>query len=309
MKYRSPSCSYMSCLLRDRFEVEVDVLGGVLGVGEHEHAIVEHDHAAVVRRHDLLEVVVAEVLPAEGLGDLRVVEVELLAAVDADHRRQLLDRHALLAAHDVGDHVAHLVVHQRHARPVGRGAIDLERIRCAHVHASLGVSRPMSDSRSSKRWVQRSRESSNRTAFSAGWDQTGCSLRAAATLTGVHSASHLAMTALLDSPCSSSRASMPNSARAPRCSRATSDSPDPTSVGVTKSPCRAAVCITKPERNSSPTSGSNTSAVAKKASAQSRTPVSVSTFSRTPCQAGSSCQAAMCALPSKPSISPESSRL
>jgi hypothetical protein len=114
---------------------------------------------------------------------------------------------------------------------------------------------------------------------------------------------------LFSSPYCSSAVSIPNSARAPRCSRDTSDSPEPTSVGVTKSPWSAAVCITKPERNSSPTSGSNTIAVAKNASAQSRTPVSFSTFSRTGCQTGSSCHAAMCAWPSKPSISSVSSML
>jgi hypothetical protein len=43
-----------------------------------------------VGRHDLLEVVVAEIGPAERLGDLLVIEVELARAVDADHRRQLL---------------------------------------------------------------------------------------------------------------------------------------------------------------------------------------------------------------------------
>jgi hypothetical protein len=71
-----------------------------------------------VGAHDLLEVVVAEVVPAERLGDLLVVEVDLVSAVDADHRGQVGDGHAVLAAHDVGDHVADLVVHQRDARHV-----------------------------------------------------------------------------------------------------------------------------------------------------------------------------------------------
>ena len=83
---------------------------------------------------------------------------------------------------------------------------------------------------------------------------------------------------------------MRNRARAPRCSRAASDSPAPMIVGVTKSPCRAAACMTKPARNSSPTSGSNTTAVANNASAQSRMPVRPSTSSRVGCQIGSSCQ-------------------
>ena len=59
-----------------------------------------------------------------------------------------------------------------------------------------------------------------------------------------------------------------------------SDSPQPMIAGVMKSPCSAAACMTNPLRNSSPTSGSKTTAVAKNASAQSRMPVSFSTFSR-----------------------------
>ena len=54
-----------------------------------------------------------------------------------------------------------------------------------------------------------------------------------------------------------------------------SDSAEPNSDGVTKSPCSAATCITKLLRKSSPTSGSNTIAVAKNASDQSRVAVSL----------------------------------
>src|SRR3954465_9025176 len=115
MKYFSPFFSYIQDLLLNRREVEVDVLGRVLRVGEQQHAIVEHDHTPVVGAHDLLEVVVAEVVPAQGLRDLLVVEVDLVLAVDADHRRQFRDADAVLAAHHVGDDVADLVVHQRHA--------------------------------------------------------------------------------------------------------------------------------------------------------------------------------------------------
>src|SRR3954453_23302475 len=75
MKYFSPSFSYTSGL-PDHFEVEADVLGRVLGVREHQDPVVEHHHAAVVRRHDLLEVVLPEVGPAEGVGDLLEVEVD-----------------------------------------------------------------------------------------------------------------------------------------------------------------------------------------------------------------------------------------
>src|SRR4051795_5091491 len=126
MKYFSPSDSYMQLLLLNGLEVEVDVLGRVLRVGEQQHAIVEHNHTPVVRAHDLLEVVVAEVLPAERLRDLLVVEVDPVDAVDADHRRQLGDDDVLLALHHRSDHVADLVVHQRHARPVRRGAVRSE---------------------------------------------------------------------------------------------------------------------------------------------------------------------------------------
>ena len=80
-------------------------------------------------------------------------------------------------------------------------------------------------------------------------------------------------------------------------------------VGVTKSPCGAAACMTKPDRNSSPTSGSNTTVVANSASAQSRMPVSRSTSSRVGCQIGSSCQVSLWIEPSKPSISSDSARL
>ena len=117
------------------------------------------------------------------------------------------------------------------------------------------------------------------------------------------------MVALLASPCSGSSASMRNSAREPFCSRAASDSPAPMIVGVTKSPCGAAACITKPERKSSPTSCSKTTVVTKNASDQSRMPVRPSTSSRVGCQIGSDCQTSLWTEPSKPSISSESARL
>jgi hypothetical protein len=44
---------------------------------------------------------VAEVIPPERLGELGVVELELVLSIDADHRRQLLDAHAGLADHPV----------------------------------------------------------------------------------------------------------------------------------------------------------------------------------------------------------------
>src|SRR3954467_14147857 len=107
-KYFSPSFSYMRASLADGLQVEVDVFGGVLRVGEHDHPVVRDDHAPVVGRHDLLEVVVAEVRPAERLGDLVVGEVELTGAVDADHRRELLDRAVRVPARVVGGAVGNM---------------------------------------------------------------------------------------------------------------------------------------------------------------------------------------------------------
>jgi hypothetical protein len=69
-------------------EVEPDVLGGVLRVGEQHHTIVEDDHTPIVGGHDLLEVVVAEVVPPEGFGELGIVEVDLTDAVAAARNLQ-----------------------------------------------------------------------------------------------------------------------------------------------------------------------------------------------------------------------------
>src|SRR5262249_14095016 len=165
MKYFSPFFSYMQDLLLDWREVEVDVLGRVLGVRELQHAIVENDHTPVMGRHDLLEVVVAEVVPPEGLGHLGVVEVDLVHPVDADHRRQLGHGHVVLAAHDVRDDVPDLVVHQRDAGHVRRRAVLRE---LGHA-ATSGASSPMSPSRPPKRSRERSKESSKRTTFSDSW--------------------------------------------------------------------------------------------------------------------------------------------
>src|SRR5262249_5319863 len=293
-------------LLLNGREVEVDVLGRVLRVGEQHDAIVEHDHAPVVGAHDLLEVVVAEIVPPEGLRDLLVVEVDLVLAVDADHRRQLGDGHVGLAAHHVRDDVADLVVHQRDAAHVGGRAV-LRELR--HAATPFGAWIPRSPARLSKRSRERSNESSKRTTFSDSCDQIGCRLRAALTAAGVYVSSQPCMTARLASPCSSSSARSWNSARELRCSRAASDSPAPMIVGVTKSPCGAAACMTNPERKSSPTSGSKTTVVAKNASDQSRMPVRPSTSSRVGCQIGSDCQVSLWTEPSKPSISSDSVRL
>src|SRR3954454_14074688 len=186
MKYFSPLDSYMQLLLLNGLEVEVDVLGCVLRVGEQQHAIVEHNHTPVVGAHDLLEVVVAEVLPAQCLSDLLVVEVDLVDAVDADHRRQLGDDDVLLAPHHRGDDVADLVVHQGHARLVGGRAVRSE---LGHAATSVGASRPSAPVTSVKRPRERSKESSKRTTFSDSWYQMGCRWRAGSTARGVYSSS------------------------------------------------------------------------------------------------------------------------
>ena len=48
MKYFSPSFSYMQLLLSTGLEVEADVLGRVLRVGEQHDPIVEDHHTPVV---------------------------------------------------------------------------------------------------------------------------------------------------------------------------------------------------------------------------------------------------------------------
>src|SRR3954469_4948844 len=184
-KYLRPFFSYIPLLslrLLDRLKVEADVLGRVLRVGEQQRPVVEVNHTPVVGAHDLLEVVLSEVGPAEGVRDLLVVEVDLADAVDADHGGQLHDGDAILVAHDAGHHVADLVVHQRDARLVRRGAVRSKR---RHAEASFGVSSPRSPTRPSKRTRERSKESSKRTTFSDSWDQMGWSRRAASTALGV----------------------------------------------------------------------------------------------------------------------------
>src|SRR3954452_17172586 len=115
-KYFSPSFSYTSAPWsrgtrgkgRGRGsagrQVEADVGGGVLGIGEHDRAVVLVDHAAVVGGHVLLELGGVEEprFLAERLGDLVVDEVHPVDRVDPDHRGQRHHRDALVGAHDVG---------------------------------------------------------------------------------------------------------------------------------------------------------------------------------------------------------------
>src|SRR5207302_891469 len=105
MKYRSPSFSYTSGLpsLSDRLKIEAEVLGGVLGVGEKQGAVVEVDHAPVVGGHDLFEVGLGELAlsVAQGLADLVEVELHAAPGVDPDHRQELGDRDVGLGPHDL----------------------------------------------------------------------------------------------------------------------------------------------------------------------------------------------------------------
>src|SRR5215471_11075007 len=291
-KYFSPLCSYtvppcrlILCrpdrvlpwpwlALRGR-QVEAEVLGRVLGVGDHDGPVVGVDHAAVVRGHVLLELRLVEEagVLAQRLGDLVVDDVHAADGVDPDHRRQRRHRHIGLGGHDLGDHRADLVVHQREPALVGRGVVGLERafdgFERGHCASSFGASRLMSVRIPEKRLLHASRPSSNRGGLASGCDQIGCRVRAAAK----------------------------------------SYSAAPMIVGVTKSPFRGAACCTRWLRNSSPTSGSKTTFPAKIASHQSSIPVSCSASSRTPCQAGSLFHASMCAVPFKPGTSSDSVRL
>src|SRR5215469_18929374 len=75
--------------LRGR-QVESEVLGSVLGVGDHDGAVVGVDHAAVVRGHVLFELGLVEVagVLTQCLGDLVVDDVHAADGIHPDHRRQ-----------------------------------------------------------------------------------------------------------------------------------------------------------------------------------------------------------------------------
>src|ERR1700690_4491938 len=100
MKYFSPSFSYTSSSSARRGEVEADVLGADVGVGEHDRAVVLVDHPAVVGGHVLLElgrVEEAGFLP-QRFGDLVVDEVHPQERVHPDERRQGPHRAVFLGA-------------------------------------------------------------------------------------------------------------------------------------------------------------------------------------------------------------------
>src|ERR1700734_4118408 len=217
MKYFSPSFSYTSPSSACG-QVEADVLGGVLGVGEHDRAVVLVDHPAVVGGHVLLElgrVEEAGLLP-QRLGDLVVDEVHPADRVDPDHGRQGPHRPVVLGRHDLGDDRPDLVVHQRHAALVGGGAVRLERRlgglepgRC-HWLSSFGTSRWSSVTMPENRFLAASRLSSKRGGLTSVCDHSGWSLRAASMAMGTYAASHARMVALLWSANSRSVVSRPN---------------------------------------------------------------------------------------------------
>src|SRR4051812_48379977 len=60
-KYFSPFFSYTTTPLLGNGQVEPKVFGGVLGIGDQDRPVVGVDHAAVVRRHVLLELGLVEV--------------------------------------------------------------------------------------------------------------------------------------------------------------------------------------------------------------------------------------------------------
>src|SRR6185437_1378863 len=253
MKYFSPSFSYKALRLlqvpdplcvrcRDRFtaarapggnrearagvsgsvrrgaEVEADVLGGVLRVGEHDRPVVLVDHPAVVGGHVLLELggVEEALLLAQRLGDLVVDEVHPAGRVDPDHRREVPHGHVRLLRHDLGDDRADLVVHQRHAALVGGGVVRLVRRFCGlepgrgHWASSFGTSRCRLVTMPENRLLAASRLSSKRGGLASVCDHSGCSLRPASMAIGTYLASQPSMIALLWSANSLSVVSRPN---------------------------------------------------------------------------------------------------
>src|SRR5215469_2704939 len=221
MKYFSPFFSYKRppLLVPRGDEVEAEVLGGVLGVGEHDGPVVLVDHPAVVRRHVLLEFGGVEEawLLTERLGDLVVDDVHPPGRVDPDHGRQVPHLHVRLGGHDLRDNGADLVVHQREAALVGRRVVRLERalggFERGHWASSFGTSRCRSVTIPANRLLAASRPSSKRGGFWSGCDHSGCILRAACSARGTQSVSHPLRTVLLWSANSRSVARSSNIAR------------------------------------------------------------------------------------------------
>src|SRR3954470_19747780 len=215
----------LSAALDLRREHVADELGGLLEIPEHDRPVIHVDHLAVVGGHVLLELggVVVALLLAERLGDLVVDEVHPANAVDPDHRRQVGDRHVLLAVHHLGHDHPDLVVHQGHTRLARRGVVGLVGALGGLVHghcfSSFGVSSPRSATIPAKRLLARSRLSSNRGGLASGMLHIGCMVRAASRHCGTHSVSQPCMSALLWSANSRSTVSGPKQAWVQRRSR------------------------------------------------------------------------------------------
>src|SRR5436190_3139114 len=300
-----PASGLRSC---HGLEVESEIFGCALRIGEQHHPVVQGDHAPVVGRHDLLEGVLVELL-ANGLGQLIEVELDLVRGVDPNHRGKLPDAHIRLLTHHVGHGVADLVVHQRYAALIRGFAMERETVVFRHRSSSFGVVRFSSPRMLRTRSLARLNACSNVTALFPCSDQSGSSACAAVRVTGTHRASQSPKTRWLWSACCSSLASGPIRSFVYARSRSKSFSATPITVGVTKSPWVAARLMTKPLRNSSPSSGSKARLAATTASHQSRIAVSCSTLSRVGCHIGSLPHTCLCAEPSTSSRASLTSRL
>src|SRR5437660_9955938 len=93
-------------------EVEAQVVGRVLRIGEHDGPVVGVDHPAVVGGHALLELGGVEVagLLAQGLGDIVIDEVKPAGPVHPDHRWQVGHPDAAQFGEDLVHDHADLVV-------------------------------------------------------------------------------------------------------------------------------------------------------------------------------------------------------
>src|SRR5882757_661131 len=187
-------------------EIEVEVFGGVLGIGEHDGPVVLVDHAPVVGGHALLELgrVEPTLFLAGGLVDLAVHEVHAADRVDPDHRVQRQHGDVALGGHHLGHDRADLVVHQGEAAHVGRGVVLLVRAlgRLEHSHwpSSFGGVSSRSDRIALNRLLARSRPSSKRGGLASGCDHSGCSVRAAWMQRGTQVSSHCCISLRFSAP-------------------------------------------------------------------------------------------------------------
>src|SRR4029453_12059478 len=218
-KYFSPFFSYICFLLSSvcparfdrlalgggpRRQIESEEVRRVFGIGEHDRPVVLVDHAAVVGRHVLLELVGVEcALLAEGFVNLGVDDVHTIRRIDSDHRGEVHHGDVRLGLHHLCDNGPHLVVHQGESAPVRCGVVGLEwaRDRCFQVGGhrvnSFGSPRPSWDSMPLNRDLALSRPPSKRGGLHSGWDHSGWSVRAAEMARGTQAWSHWSRRALL----------------------------------------------------------------------------------------------------------------